>query len=112
MSQMHVDLLTAAKEQIQSGKEAYICFAIDEASQIGKGDVCAYREIIEYIKKSLGVHSCAHQWLFCKLHNMTYDQMLDSLVHLDMWCRENRSKIQEWRCRWIDQMIEIFRDAK
>lgn len=105
MSQVHVDLLTTAKVRIQSGEVKYICYALHDVARScwNKKDYqVAAEEIDRYISESLGDYAFASSWL--------YDTIRPNEDCVD-WYFKNSEAIQEWRCRWIDQMIEIFRDA-
>ena len=110
MSQIHVDLLTAAKKRIQSGRAKFICFAIRDFGCDGDDRALfplfneAWGEIDNYIRESLGEFADASAWLYSATgaRNVPFVE----------WRANEHQAIQEWRCRWIDQMIEIFKDAK
>lgn len=103
MPDIHVDLLSRAKTQIQSGKSTHICAAIAAEGLAADSALSAACQLLRYVQNSIDGYGYACKWLHTKIN--------PCLSYPD-WVQNNRQAIQDWRCRWIDQIIDIFKGVK
>lgn len=94
MSTLHVELLTKARARMKRGKHIYLCDALNFVDGFNHSRACT--ELKRHIDTLIGGRFGLEYWL------------LD--VHgIDTQWRGN--DIRQLRIRWIDWLIEEWRDA-
>jgi hypothetical protein len=87
-------ILKKARKLIKSGKEDFICIAVEEVSN---WDKFAAEKITTFIGKSLHPHYTLGQWVDTQVnYNIYEDQDYDQ-------------RIRQTRLNWIDHMIQLYK---
>jgi len=87
-------ILKKARKLIKSGKEDFICIAVEEAADC---DIFAAEKITNFISKSLRPHYTLGQWVDAQVNMNIYEQP------------DYDQRIRQTRLNWIDHMIELYK---
>jgi hypothetical protein len=90
-------ILKKARKLIESGKEDFICVAVEEASSMHKDKSL---QIIRFIDKSLHPHYTLGQWVDTQVNYNIYEDP------------DYDQRIRQTRLNWIDHMIELYKAKK
>lgn len=105
MSTLHVELLTKARELIETKDSEFLCIAITRASKfLGYGkDFGHCLQLKAKIKELLLGHGTLDSWLIDNCYE-SYDFYVSDFAAYER-------KARETRLAWIDWLIEEWRDA-
>lgn len=104
MSALHVELLTKARANVLANKGfGHICFALEDVAS-GLMEQQASEEIKRHIKHLLGRATTLESWLYNQGYCLP---LLAEHANYDFYMSYSR----ELRARWIDWLIEEWRDA-
>jgi hypothetical protein len=100
VSNVHVTVLSAARARIVSGENTLICYALDAVST--RQTFKASREIKNHINMLLNGNSTLDFWMVLQVGGYEYYRH----------SHEKRIKLmRDARLRWIDWLIEEWKDA-
>ena len=87
-------ILKKARKLIKSGKENFICIAVEEAAG---WDIFAAEKITNFISTSLLPHYTLGQWVDAQVDMNIYEES------------DYDQRIRQTRLNWIDHMIELYK---
>jgi hypothetical protein len=87
-------ILKKARKLIESGKDDYVCCAVESVS---KNDKSKGEKIIKFISGSILPHYTLGHWIEGQIHRNIYDDP------------EYNQRIRQTRLNWIDHMIDLYK---
>ena len=87
-------ILKNARKLIKSGKDEYICCAVDYAA---KNDKLKGEKIIKFISDSIHPHYTLGHWVESQIHRNIYEEP------------DYDQRIRQTRLNWIDHMIKLYK---